>query len=256
MTQGDGHDERHASGQAVQVAQSFVALADALVDDFDVVELLDRLVRSCVDLLQVDAAGILLVNRDRVLEVVACSDEASRLMEVFQLESHSGPCVEAVLTGEPVMITDPVELQRRWPPFGDAVKRVGFTAVYALPMRLRKETIGALNLFNSNQPALHEFDAKVAQAMADVATIGIVQQRSHSRTSLLAEQLQLALNSRISVEQAKGVLAEYGGVDMGAAFEAIRAYARDHRVKLSTVARQLVARELAPGQVIELRPGD
>jgi GAF domain-containing protein len=256
MNQGDRHDGMHASGQAVQVAQSFVALADALVDDFDVVELLDRLVSSCVDMLQVDAAGILLLNRHRVLEVIASSDEASRLMEVFQLESHSGPCVEAVLTGEPVMITDPVELQRRWPSFGEAVKRVGFTAVYALPMRLRRETIGALNLFNSNQPALHEFDVKVAQAMADVATIGIVQQRSHSRTSQLAEQLQLALNSRISVEQAKGVLAEYGGADMGTAFEALRAYARDHRVKLSTVARQLVTRELAPGEVIELRADD
>jgi GAF domain-containing protein len=239
----------HATGQAVEIAQSFVSLADALVDDFDVVELLDRLVRSCVDLLGVDAAGILLLNRDRVLEVVASSDEASRFMEVFQLESHSGPCVDAVLTGRPVVVTNQAEIEQRWPSFGSAVARVGYSAVYALPMRLRKETIGALNLFNS-APVLHDFDAQVAQALADVATIGIVQQRSLTRASLLAEQLQLALNTRISVEQAKGVLAEYGGVDMGTAFEAIRAFAREHRVKLSAVARQLVMRELDPAQVI------
>jgi transcriptional regulator with GAF, ATPase, and Fis domain len=256
MNHGEGEESLHATDQAVQVAQSFVALADALVDDFDVVELLDRLVRSCVRTLRVDAAAILLLNRDRALEVVASSDEASRMMEVVQLESHSGPCVDAILTGERVMITDLAELKRRWPSFGEAVTRVGFSAVYALPMRLRKDTIGALNLFNSTQPAMHEFDAKVAQAMADVATIGILQQRSHSRTSLLAEQLQLALNSRITVEQAKGVLAEYGGVDMGAAFEAIRSYAREHRVKLSAVAQQLVVRDLEPGRVIEARRTD
>jgi GAF domain-containing protein len=252
MTDQTGDNQK--GDQAVLIAQSFIALADTLVDDFDVVELLDRLVADCVNLLDVNAAGILLLNQDRILDVIASSDEASRLMEVFQLESHAGPCVDAVMTGEPVAITELAELQRRWPAFGRAVEGVGYSAVYALPMRLRDETVGALNLFNAHKPALSEFDQRLAQALADIATIGILQQRALARSSNLAEHLQLALNTRITVEQAKGVIAEFGGVDMGAAFEAIRSYAREHRAKLSAVAHALVIRELEPGRVITARP--
>ena len=249
----DRHETHDTSEQAVLVAQSFVALADTLVDDFDVVELLDRLVADCVTLIGVDAAAILLMNRDRNLEVVASSNEASYLMEVFQLESRSGPCVEAVQTGEPVSIRDIEQLRSRWPAFARAIEGQGFSAVYALPMRLRDEKIGALNLFNSSQPPLSEFDSRLAQALADVATIGILQHRMVSRSSVLVEQLQLALNTRISVEQAKGVIAEYGGVDMGFAFDAIRSYSRTNRIKLSSVAEALIRRELAPIEVIKPR---
>lgn len=246
-------DDAHSGRHAVLVAQSFVSLADTLVDDFDVVELFDRLVAYCVDLLEVTAAAILLTSRDGTLEVVASSDEASRLMEVFQMQSQAGPCIEAVRTGEAVTFNDLAELRRRWPAFAAAVQDVGFDAVHALPLRLRDETLGALNLFDSGHHQLSEFDTRLAQAMADVATIAILQQRSLSRASLLAEQLQHALDTRISVEQAKGVIAEYGGVDMNTAFEAIRGHARRHRQKLSRVARELVLRELDPGQVIDPR---
>ena len=249
----DTHESHGASEQAVLVAQSFVGLADTLVDDFDVVELLDRLVADCVSLIGVDAAAILLLNRDQHLDVVASSNEASHLMEVFQLESRSGPCVEAVHTGELVSVTDLDQVRRRWPAFARAIEGVGFTAVYALPMRLREEKIGALNLFNSSQPMLSEFDHRLAQALADVATIGILQQRTVSRASVLVEQLQLALNTRICVEQAKGVIAEFGGVDMGVAFEAIRSFSRANRLKLSSVAESLIRRELAASQVIPAR---
>ncbi|HET6166974.1 MAG TPA: GAF and ANTAR domain-containing protein [Marmoricola sp.] len=240
--------------QALLLAQSFVTLADTLVDDYDVVELLGRLVTDCVGLLDVDAAGILLINQHRVLELVASSDEASRLMEVFQLESHSGPCVDAVQSGEPVLITSLEELHRRWPAFGAAVEGVGYSSVYAFPMRLRAETIGALNLFRSGTSTLAAFDQRLAQAMADIGTIGILQHRALTRSSDLADQLQLALNTRISIEQAKGVLAEYGGVRMDEAFHAIRAFARENRLKLSDVARSLIDRELDPAHVIARRP--
>ena len=245
----------HTTAQAVKVAQSFVVLADTLVDDFDVVELLHRLVGDCVDLLGVDAAGILLLSPERTLEVVASSNEASRLMEVFQLESQAGPCIDTVRTGQPVSINDPQELAARWPPFARAVAEVGFQAVYALPLRLREETVGALNLFLVGG-TLSEFDRALAQALADVATIGILQQRTMTRASVLADQLQLALNTRISVEQAKGVLAEFGGVDMGAAFEALRAFARAHQQKLSAVAQSLVSRELDPAHVVPARDSE
>jgi GAF domain-containing protein len=239
--------------QSVLVAQSFVALADTLVDDFDVVELLGRLVTDCVSLLDADAAGILLLNQDRVLELVASSNEASRLMEVFQLESHSGPCVDAVQTGDPVLITSLDALRQRWPAFGAAVEGVGYSSVYAFPMRLRSETIGALNVFNSGESTLSAFDQRLAQALADIGTIGILQHRALARSSDLADQLQLALNTRISIEQAKGVVAEFGGVEMGDAFLAIRGYARERRLKLSDVARSLVSRELDPAHVVARR---
>jgi GAF domain-containing protein len=248
----DQDDGGHASGQAVQVAESFVALADTLVDDFDVVELFHRLVGESVSLLDVDAAAILLASVNRTLEVVASSDEASRVVELIQLQSSSGPCIEAMRSGEPVSVVDPEELLRRWPTFGRAVQNAGFTAVYAVPLRLRDERIGALNLYTSGT-SLTGFDHRLAQALADVATIAILQQRKFTRASVLAEQLQTALNTRISVEQAKGVIAEYGGLEMGAAFEAIRAFARQHRLKLSAVARSLVERELDPGKVVPPR---
>ena len=254
MTDQDGGQDggHHASGRAVQVAESFVALADTLVDDFDVVELFDRLVQHSVALLRVDAAAILLSRDNRTLESVASSDEASRIVELVELQIHAGPCIEAIRTGEPVYVTDAAEVVRRWPTFGRAVLDAGFTAVYAVPLRLRDERIGALNLYTSGG-ALSEFDQRLAQALADVATIAILQQRKFTRASVLAEQLQAALNTRISVEQAKGVIAEFGGVEMGAAFEAIRDFARRHRLKLSVVAGSLVERELDPAQVVEPR---
>jgi len=247
-------DGRRVTAQAALVAQSFVGLADSLVDDFDVVELLDRLVADCVELLEVSAAGIMLLNRDRTLDVMASSDEASRTVEVFQLQSHSGPSIDVVRTGTPVSHVDVESLKRRWPAFGHAVEDAGFSAVHALPMRLRRDKLGALSLVTTTEPALSEADLRLAQAMADVATIAILQQRALSRASVLTEQLQLALNTRIVVEQAKGVISEFGGVDMGHAFDALRVYARDQRLKLSAVAHAVVSRQLDPARVIERRP--
>lgn len=241
--------ETPATDLMTRVAHRLVDLADTIVDDFDVVELLDRLVSDCVDLLSVSAAAILLRNDSGILDVVASSDEASRLMEVFQLDAEGGPCIDAVTSGEPVLIRDPAELGTRWPAFAEAVARVGFSSVYAIPLRLRSETIGALNLFNSPDNVT-EYDYRLARALADMATIGILQQRSVSLASLMAEQLQLTLNTRITVEQAKGVISEYGSVDVGTAFVAIRRYARENGRNLSDVAKRLVDRQLHPSDVI------
>jgi GAF domain-containing protein len=244
-----------ADDRSVRIVRNLAKLAAALVGDFDVVEMLDRLVHSCVDLLDIDAAGILLLNQDQTLEVAASSDGAARYTEIFQIQSSSGPCVEVVRTGRPVVVTDRAELERRWPVFGRAVARFGYCAVHAVPMRVHDETIGALNLFSTTPPGLDELDAELTQALADAATIGIMQQRSITRATLLAEQLQLALTTRSSVEQAKGILAEYAGVDMGTAFEAIRTFARSHRIKLSWVAEQVVVRALDPGSLISPKGG-
>lgn len=222
------------------LASTFVMLADTLVDDYDVVELLDTLVRSCVEILGVTAAGLLLKDQKGNLAVVASSSEESRLLEICQLQSDEGPCLDCVHTGASVISGDLAEERARWPIFVPAAMDAGFQSVFAVPMRLREQTIGGLNLFSAAPVLASAADRGLAQALADVATIGILQQRSAHRTSLLAEQLQHALNSRIMVEQAKGVLAERHAVSMDLAFGALRRHARNHNLKLVDVARSVV----------------
>ena len=233
-----------------RLAKRFVALADTLVDDYDVVDLLDRLVTDCIDLLDVTAAGILLADQRGNLQLMASSSEESRVLELFQLEDQEGPCLDAVRTSAAVAVTSPDEMADRWPRFAVAARAAGYSSVHAFPMRLRIETIGALNLFQADASPMSSDDTQIAQALADVATIGILQQRSLHRASLVAEQLQFALNSRIVVEQAKGVLAEFGGVDVATAFAALRLHARSTNQKIGVVADAVVRRNLPAEEIL------
>ena len=242
-----------ANGRDARLARRFVSLADTLVDDFDLVELLDRLVRSCVDLLEVTAAGLLIMDQHGTLHPLAASTEATRVLELFQLQNDEGPCLDCVRTGEVISVPDIREVADRWPRFAQAALESGFDSVHALPMRLRRDTIGSLNLFTTGRPPLAENEQRIAQALADVATIGIMQQRSISRASQLAEQLQRALDSRIVIEQAKGMLAEYGGVDMDVAFDALRGHARRNNLRLGELANSLVHGGVGPGDIVSRR---
>jgi transcriptional regulator with GAF, ATPase, and Fis domain len=236
------------------LTQTFVLLADTLVDDYDVVDLLDVLVASCVDLLGITAAGILLDDQKGNLAVIASSTEETRLLEVFQLQNNEGPCLDCVHTGKAVTSADLCVDQARWPLFGPAALAAGFGSVVAVPLRLRDQTIGGLNLFRERSELMSDEDQRLAQALADVATIGILQRRTTHRSTMVAEQLQHALNSRVAIEQAKGVLAERNSVSMDAAFDALRHYARSHNLKLTDVAVSVVRGDIDPGSLPSAPP--
>lgn len=242
-----------ASPRYTRLAQQFVALADTLVDDFDLIDLLDGLVRACVDLLDVTTAGLMILDARGRLRPVAASTEATRVLELFQLQNDEGPCLDCIRTGDKITVADIADEVHRWPLFAAAASASGFQSIHAVPMRLRRDTIGSLNLFNAPGPPLSEVDQGIAQALADVATIGILQQRSLARSAQLATQLQSALDTRIVIEQAKGVLAEYGGVPMGVAFEALRTYARCGNLKVGDTAQALVCGVLPPSMLIPRR---
>jgi GAF domain-containing protein len=231
----------------IQLTDVFVELADTLVDDFDLIDFLHVLTERCVQLLGVSAAGLLLADGQGVLQVVAASSERTRLLELFQLQADEGPCVECYRTGRPVSVSD-LASGGRWPRFTAAAAEVGFASVHAIPMRLRTEIVGAVNLFNVDSGELDPAILRIGQALADVATIGLLQQRAIHRRDALTAQLQSALNSRILIEQAKGVLAERLHLEMPEAFALLRSTARRQNRRLSELAEAVVsgAEQLRP----------
>jgi transcriptional regulator with GAF, ATPase, and Fis domain len=223
------------------VTEVFVELADTLVDDFDVVDFLHELTIRCAQLLEVAAAGVLLTDqRGGALRVVAASTEQTRLLELLQSQTDQGPCPECFHTGRPVAVADLATATERWPRFVAEARQVGFASVHAVPMRLRTEIIGALNLFHTEPGTLREDTLRLAQALADIATIGLLQARAIRHREILAEQLQTALNSRIVIEQAKGVVAERRRLDMDQSFTLLRGTARASNRRLSDLAQAVV----------------
>ncbi|MFJ5986236.1 ANTAR domain-containing protein [Lentzea sp. NPDC092896] len=237
-----------------RLLQAFVQLADTLVDDYDVVDVLHRLVDHCVQLLDATAAGLMLSDQRGGLRVVAYSSDQTRMLELFQLQASEGPCLECVHNGEPVLVADLTTSVERWPRFAPLAIEEGFASVHAVPMRLRRETIGALNLFRRETGLLGDEDLMVVRALADTATIGILQERAIRRGEVVTEQLQTALNSRVVIEQAKGVLAFAGNLEMEKAFQALRDYSRNRGRRLADVARELVLGELRPDDLLTSSP--
>lgn len=227
-----------------QLVETFARLADTLVAGFDVLDLLQTLVEACGSLLDTDAAGILLADESGQLELAASTSEASRLVEVMQLSADAGPCVHSFRTGRVVSVPEIAEGPDDWAAFRIASLEHGFHSVVAMPMRLREITIGTLNLMSERSGSLPEADVVVAQAFADVATIGILQDRAIRQSDVVRGQLQHALNSRVIIEQAKGVVAQTRKVSVDVAFTLIRDYARSNGMKLVEVASSLVNRSL------------
>ena len=223
-----------------ELTGALVEFADTLVADFDIVEFLQRLTDRCVELLPVDAAGLVLGNGTGELQVVAATCDDARLVETFQLHLDEGPCVECYHSGRPAVAADLATAGRRWPQLAPALQQLGFSAVHALPMRWRAEVIGAMNLFHRAPGELDATTAAIARGFTDVATIGILQQRARREQEVLVEQLQAALTSRVLIEQAKGMLAERLSLDAEEAFGLLRRHARSGNRRLTDLATDVI----------------
>ncbi|NEB76114.1 GAF and ANTAR domain-containing protein [Streptomyces sp. SID14478] len=223
------------------LAPVFVEMADSLTEDFDVLEFLQRLCGHCMELLSIEAAGVMLADADDVLRVLAASDEYTRLLELFALQHMEGPCQECYRTGTPTTSVDLTtdKAARDWPNFTPAARQGGLAGANALPLKLRGRTIGVLGLFRASPLPLSADDLALGQALADVATIAVLQQRTIVAIETERDQLQHALHSRIAVEQAKGVLAERWNTTPDTAFQTLRAYARAHQQSLTALAMSI-----------------
>ena len=233
-----------------RLVETFVELADTLVEDFDLVEFFASLAERVVELGIASEAGILLVDESGDLQFIAASHERAHLLELFQVQNQEGPCQDCFTSGEPVGIDDLEDERDRWPLFAPRALSTGFRSVQAVPLRLRGTILGAMNLFLTEPGGIDREAQRVVQAMADVATIGLLQQRELDRAHTVEGQLQEALHSRISIEQAKGVISERMDIPMDAAFEIMRGYSRNYNQKLRDVARDVVGGTLPASDLI------
>lgn len=226
-----------------RLLRTFAQLADTLVDEYDVVELMQQLADTCREELEVAAAGILLADPSGDLELVASTSEAGTVVEALLLGSQ-GPALGSYESGAVVAVPDIDDLGPNADEFRRVARAAGYSSIFVIPLRLRDQTIGTLTLLQAAGEEPSDDDLVVARALADVATIGILHERVLRESAILAEQLQHALNSRIVIEQAKGVVAYTVGVPIDEAFGLIRDHARRNSLRLGEVARQIVERRL------------
>jgi GAF domain-containing protein len=226
------------------LARTFVRLADTLASDFDIVDFLQGLSADSVEILRAEAAGVMLADPRGGLRLIASSDERMRLLELFELQGAQGPCLDAFASGRAVQASV-ADSRVRWPVFAPRASGAGFQVMCAVPLRVRADVIGALNLFRGSDEPFTRAEMEIAQAMAEMAAIGLIQERALRERNLLTEQLQAALNSRVVIEQAKGMLAEYLTMTVDDAFKLLRRYARDHNRKLSEIASDVVGRKIS-----------
>ena len=244
-----------SSSREQRIVETFVELADTMVEDFDVIDFLHRVAERCVELLDCTEAGVLLADPAGVLRVMASSSERSDALDLLQSQNEEGPCFECFARGEAISSESLADEPGRWPTFSPAALARGLCSVHALPMRVRGQTVGALNLFRARVGRLDDRDIPLGQAMADIAAVALIQERSVRESHGVVEQLQAALSSRVVIEQAKGVVAEHAQIHVDAAFARMRDHARSNNLKLSHVARDLIDGQLDPASFATQRSG-
>ena len=239
-----------------RLAAVFVEVADTLVDDFDVIEFLQNLTVRTSELVSATAVGLLLADQHGRLQLMAASDEQARMLELFQVQAVEGPCQDCFRLGVPVINADLTTAGNDWPAFAPRAVAAGFRSVHAFPLRLRSKVIGALNLFGDDPGHLDDEAASIVQSLADIATIGLLQQRAIRRGEVLTEQMQIALHSRIAIEQAKGALAQIHNCSPDEAFELLRSWCRRNQMRLSDVAHSLVTEPTRFPELTTVGPND
>lgn len=247
-----------STGEQQHLADTFVSLADTLVDDFDLLDFLGLLAEKASQHLDVAAAGVILTDQRGGWRPTATSEETPELVDLFTAQTHDGPCRESIRTRAPVSSSNLAEQGQRWPAFAERATRAGYQAAAAVPMRSRGQIIGSLTLLNTNAGGVDEASLLLGQSLADMATIGLLQQHASRRGDVLAEQLQAVLHHRVVLEQAKGVLAEHGSITPHAAYALLRDYARGHGQHLSALARSIATNTAAPDvdAVLAQQPGN
>ncbi|WP_216896639.1 GAF and ANTAR domain-containing protein [Nocardia alni] len=245
------------AGRETTLTSALVRLVDTLVVEYDPVDLTQDLVETSIELLDADAAGLLLTDGRGELQVLASTSEETRLLELLQVQAAAGPCLQTFRTGEQVRIADLDSVAEQWPAFTDRARQQGYRSMCALPMRLRNDRIGTLNLFSRRVGALDDEQLRIAQALADFATIGILHARVLADSLTVNEELNHALNSRVIIEQAKGMLAERGNLSMDIAFQRLRGFARDNNRRLADLARAVVDRTITVDAIVpDSQPDD
>lgn len=235
------------------VIDAFVSVANSLVDSFDIVDLLNGLTTDCARLLDVASAGLLLGDHKQVLHVMAASSEATRSLELFQIQRDEGPCLDCYRSGTAIAVPDLEAEAGRWPQFAPAAHSAGIRSVHAIPMRLADTLLGTLGLFGSSVGVLNDDDLALGQGLAHVASVALVAGNALTDKDAVVIQLRGALESRVLIEQAKGLLAELGNLSMEDSFTRLRTYARSNNERISDVAQRLVTRSLDGDQVLARR---
>ena len=227
-----------------EIADAFVTMASTLAKGYDVIDLLDELVSVSAQLLDVQSAGLLLADAQGTLHVMAASSAETLELEAVQLQRDDGPCLDCYHAGTPVTVPDLDAEDDRWPRFAPAARAAGFVSVHAVPMRLQARVLGTLGLFGTRVGTLNDADHKLAQALADVASVSLVNEKASDDADLINQQLQHALDSRVAIEQAKGIIAQALSLDMTDAFALLRGYARNNQTPINQVAQALADRSL------------
>lgn len=240
----NNEDMVNVKSREQRINDAFVATAGALMKDYDIVDLLSTLLKTCTDILEVDAGGILLADSGGDLELVASTSEEAKVVETIIIAAGAGPCIDGFDTAAVVTVPDITASGDKWPKFKKSALEQGFRSTYAVPMRLRTEVIGVMNLLSSTPDSISQKDGDIAQALADIAVLGILHERNFRNPLVVDEQLHLALDTRILVEQAKGVLAQAEGLSMTDAFDALREYASSHGLSLRQSAEGTVQRTI------------
>jgi hypothetical protein len=216
--------------------RTFIELTDVLVAEVD----LHRAAVLCAELLDVHGAGVLALDEDKALTSVAASGETAALLIRLEVDHDQGPGVDALRGGDLVECADLGAGELRWPRFAPLAVAAGMGAAYGMPCRLRDTTVGALTLYRTAVGALPPERVEVGRGLANTVALGVAAHRGREQ-GLRVEQLQGALNSRVIIEQAKGMLAERAGLSVDEAFAVMRVHARNSGTKIRDVARQVLS---------------